>query len=218
MANPSDKSKKQQRPTRLVLVRHGLTETTGKVLPGRTEGLHLSAEGQDQATRLGMRLSNLDVAAVYTSPLERTRETASPIAKACGIRTRTGHGLIECNFGEWTGQPLDKLRKLPEWKTVQRNPSMFRFPEGESFGEMQIRMWDQVNSLVEHHRGDTIVAVSHADTIKAAVAMACGTPLDMFQRFVISPCSASMIMFTSDGPMLMAVNTNGDGLKDAKLA
>jgi len=210
--------KATKKPTCVVLVRHGLTETTGQVLPGRTAGLHLSGEGQDQAARLGMRLSSLQVAAVYASPLERTKETAAPIAKACGVRTRTGPGLVECDFGSWTGKSLKDLRKLPEWKTVQHNPSQFRFPDGESFGEMQQRIWDQITTLVDHHRGQTIVAVSHADPIKAAVAMACGTPLDLFQRFVISTCSASLLWFTADGPVVMAVNSNGDSLAEMKLA
>jgi probable phosphoglycerate mutase len=204
--------------TRLVLVRHGVTETTGKVLPGRTASLHLSTEGQDQAERLGMRLSGMDVAAVYASPLERTRETAAPISRACGVRTRTGQGLIECDFGDWTGQSLSKLRKLPEWEAVQKTPSLFRFPKGESFAEMQTRMWAQLNQLADHHKGSTVVAVSHADTIKAAVAMASGTPLDLFQRYVISPCSATLLLFTGAGPMVLAVNTNGEGLGDLRLA
>lgn len=204
--------------TRLVLVRHGVTETTGKVLPGRTAGLHLSSEGEDAATRLGLRLSAMNVAAVYSSPLERTRETAAPISRACGVRTRTGQGLIECDFGDWTGQELSKLRKLPEWEAVQKTPSQFRFPKGESFAEMQTRMWDQLNQLAHHHKGSTIVAVSHADPIKAAVAMASGTPLDLFQRYVISPCSATLLLFTDAGPVVLAVNTNGDGLADIGLA
>ena len=117
--------------------------------------------------------------------LERL-ETAAPIARACGKRVRTAAGLVECDFGSWTGRKLSELRKLPEWQTVQSYPSGFRFPKGESFAEMQARMVGCLSELVAGHPGETIVAVSHADTIKAAIASAMGTNLDHFQRIVVS--------------------------------
>ena len=144
--------------------------------------------------------------------MERTRETAAPIARACGLRVRTHRGLIEADFGEWTGKNLSALRKLPQWTTVQQNPANFRFPGGESFPEMQTRMTGALAELVARHPGDTIVAVSHADTIKAAVAAAIGTHLDLFQRIVISPCSVSAITYTTAGPIVLAVNSTGDDL------
>ena len=152
------------------------------------------------------------VKAIYASPMERTQETAAPIAKACKLRVRTHKGLIEADFGTWTGKNLSSLRKLPEWTTVQNYPSGFRFPRGESFPEMQTRMTGAVTELVGKHPGETIVAVSHADTIKAAVADAAGTPLDLFQRIVISPCSVSAVMYTPTGPIVLAINSTGDDL------
>lgn len=152
------------------------------------------------------------ITAVYASPLERTQETAKPIAKAAKLRVRTHAGLLECDFGDWTGKNLADLRKLPEWNTVQRYPSGFRFPKGESFAEMQTRMIGAIADLVAKHPGETIVAVSHADTIKAAVAAAMGTHLDLFQRIVVSPCSITAITYTSGGPIVLAVNSTGDDL------
>ena len=127
------------------------------------------------------------VDAIYSSPLERAKETAAPIAKTRGLRTKIDRGLLECDFGEWTGAELKKLMKLPEWGTVQRAPSTFRFPGGESFTEMQTRMVSTLDRLRAAHPGGTIVCVSHADPIKAAVAHALGTHIDLFQRIVISP-------------------------------
>ena len=149
---------------------------------------------------------------MYASPLERTQETAKPIARAAKLRVRTHAGLLECDFGDWTGKNLSDLRKLPEWTTVQRYPSGFRFPRGESFAEMQTRMIGAIADLVARHPGETIVAVSHADTIKAAVAAAMGTHLDLFQRIVVSPCSITAITYTSGGPIVLAVNSTGDDL------
>lgn len=202
-------------PTLVLLVRHGQTPTTGKVLPGRAPGLHLADKGREQAAAVAERIAALQtdkrrIAAVYASPLERTRETAAPIASALGLRVRRAKGLMECEFGEWTGAELKKLAKLPEWRTVQRNPSGFRFPGGESFTEMQTRITSAIDTLRTDHPGQTVVAVSHADPIKAAVAHAMGTHLDLFQRIVVSPCSVSAILYGVDGPIVLAVNSTGD--------
>ena len=201
-------------PTLVLLVRHGQTPTTGKVLPGRAPGLHLADKGKQQAETVAQRIAALQtnkrkVAAVYASPLERTQETAAPIAKALGLRVRRNQGLMEADFGQWTGAELKKLYKLPEWRTVQRNPSGFRFPGGESFTEMQARICGAIDKLRIAHPGETVVAVSHADPIKAAVAHAMGTHLDLFQRIVVSPCSVSAVLYGVDGPVVLAVNSTG---------
>jgi probable phosphoglycerate mutase len=104
--------------------------------------------------------------------------------------------------------------KLPEWRTVQRAPSTFRFPNGESFTEMQVRMVSTIERLKAQHPGGTIVCVSHADPIKAAMAHALGTHLDLFQRIIISTCSISAIGYSGDGPMALTVNSTGGALTD----
>lgn len=203
------------KPTTILMVRHGQTPTTGKLLPGRAPGLHLADTGVQQAERAGERLAELaDVEAVYTSPMERARETAAPIGTAVGRRPKVVKGLIECDFGDWTGAELSKLMKLPEWRTVQKAPSTFRFPNGESFTEMQVRMVTTLDKLREAHPGGVIVCVSHADTIKAAMAHALGTHLDLFQRIVISTCSISAIAWSTDGPVALTVNSTGGSLRD----
>ena len=201
--------------TTVLLVRHGQTPTTGKVLPGRAPGLHLADEGRAQADIAAERIGALKrVDAIYSSPLERAKETAAPIAKTRGLRTKIDRGLFECDFGEWTGSELKKLMKLPEWGTVQRAPSTFRFPGGESFTEMQTRMVTTLDKLRLQHPGGTIVCVSHADTIKAAVAHALGTHIDLFQRIVISPASVTAISWHPGGPVVLAVNSTGRPLTE----
>ncbi len=201
--------------TTMLLVRHGQTPTTGKVLPGRAKGLHLADEGRAQAEIAAERIGALKrVDAIYSSPLERAKETAAPIAKARDLRTVVDRGLFECDFGEWTGRELKDLMKLPEWQTVQRAPSTFRFPGGESFTEMQTRMVSTLDRLRQAHPGGTVVCVSHADTIKAAVAHALGTHIDLFQRIVISPASVTAIAWGAGGPVVLAVNSTGRPLTD----
>ncbi len=201
----------------MVLVRHGQTPTTGSVLPGRAPGLHLADTGVRQAQAVAERLAGVErVDAVYASPLERARETARPIGAALGIKVRVDRGLLECDFGDWTGRPLKELGKLAEWATVQRYPSGFRFPGGESFTEMQRRMTTALARLVERHRGGVVVAVSHADPIKAAVADALGTHLDLFQRIMISPCSATTVSYGALGPAVHTVNSVNGALPGLK--
>ena len=214
----TDTSSRRPRPhpsTTVLLVRHGQTATTGKVLPGRAKGLHLADTGRGQAERVAERIGELTVAAVYSSPLERARETAAPIAAAAGTKVKVDRGLIECDFGEWTGAQLGALMKRPEWRTVQQAPSTFRFPGGESFPEMQYRITGALDRLRREHAGATIVCVSHADPIKAAIAQALGTPLDLFQRIVINTCSVSAITWLGGGPpIVLAVNSTGASLKE----
>ena len=138
-----------------------------------------------------------------------TRIREHMIAKKLGHKVVAERGLLECDFGEWTGAELKTLMKKPEWMTVQRYPSGFRFPGGESFPEMQGRIVGTMAKLRERHPGETVVAVSHADPIKAAVADAVGTPLDLFQRIVVSPCSVTAIAYSPFGPIVLAVNSTG---------
>jgi probable phosphomutase (TIGR03848 family) len=198
-------------PTTILFVRHGQTATTGKVLPGRAPGLHLAETGQAQAQAVADRIAGLKkVDAIYASPLERARETAAPIAAGRGLKVVIDKGLVECDFGEWTGAELKVLAKKPEWTTVQRYPSGFRFPGGETFVDMSARICDTAVKLRDRHPGGVVVAVSHADPIKAVVADALGTHLDLFQRIFISTCSVTAIAYGAGGPAVLTVNHTGD--------
>ena len=194
--------------TVVLLVRHGLTPTTGVKLPGRAPGLHLSDAGRRQAEIAAARIGKLPkVAAVYSSPITRARETGLPIARIRGLALRIDRDLAELDIGEWTGLSLKQAARRPEWETVQRNPSNFRFPDGESFPEMQTRMTSALGKIVARHPGQIVVAVSHADPIKAAVAQALGTPLDLFQRIMIAPSSITAVAYRRGGPAVLTVNS-----------
>jgi probable phosphomutase (TIGR03848 family) len=196
-------------PAVALLVRHGRTPTTGQILPGRAAGLHLSDEGRAQAETTAARIAGMKTrpVAVYASPLERAMETAKPIASALGLRVRLERGLVECDFGAWTGAKLSTLRRRKEWHSVQSLPSSFRFPDGESFMEMQARIVSALDRLVERHHGETFVAVSHADPIKAAVAATAGVPLDLMQRLVVSTCSVTALLRGSTASAVLCVNS-----------
>ena len=203
--------------TLIMLVRHGVTPTTGQVLPGRAPGLHLSEVGRGQSRTVAQRLAGVPLAAIYTSPMERTQETAAPSAELFGLTPVVCEGLVECDFGEWTGGKLAELSQLPEWNTVQKTPSEFRFPGGESFAEMQDRMVEALAAIAERHRGEVVACFSHADPIKAAVAHLSGRTLDQFQAITVDPASISVAEFFPDGRTAMVgTNSTTGQLKDLR--
>ena len=192
----------------LLLIRHGENDyvKTGK-LAGRLPEVHLNERGQQQAVELADALGSLPIKALYSSPLERARETAAPLAEKLGLTMEIRPGLLETGIGDWAGQELKALSKLPEWKTVQGAPSRFRFPNGESFAECQTRVVSEIESIVKLHKADEIIAcVSHADPIKLVTAYYLGMPLDHFQRLGCDTASVTVLMLGEKGVLLARLN------------
>ena len=208
---PEDAARRRHRPkpTTLVLVRHAVTPQTGPMLSGRTPGIDLSELGHEQATNAGERLKDLPITAVYASPIDRTRQTAEHIAAHHALGVRTLDGVIEADYGEWTGGQLADLAKTDLWKTVQRTPSRARFPNGESIAEMQTRTVAALEAVVAEHPGETIVVVSHADPIKSVIAHFTGVHLDLFQRIAVSPASVTVFVLGPHGVTLVKCNDTG---------
>jgi len=195
--------------TTLVLVRHGVTEETGPILSGRRPGIGLSEKGRRQAEAAGQRLAGLPVAAVYSSPLERCRQTAEAVAAPHGLPVNDVPDLFEADYGEWSGRKIEELRGTDLWKLVQVTPSAVRFPGGESVREMQSRMIGAVERIVADHPGQIVAAASHADPIKAVVAHFTGVHLDLFQRLFVSPASCTVLRFGPAGAALVKLNDTG---------
>lgn len=201
------KSKKDQKPTTVLFVRHGENEwTKTHKLAGRTPGVHLNEQGRRQAAALGQRLADKKFAAIYASPLERTMETAKAIAKHHDLKVQERLGLLEVDYGRWTGKAIKKLSKKKSWSQIQFYPSGAGFPGGETMYEMQTRFVKEVNTLVKDHPGQVIAIVGHADLIKSAVAHYLGVHFDLFQRIVVSTASITTVTFTYLGPRVISVN------------
>ena len=197
----------RESPARILLIRHGLNDyVKERRLAGRTPGVHLNEEGRIQVEALAERLSATSIAAVYSSPLERARETAEPLAARLGLAAQILEGATESGSGDWTGRLIEELSKGDLWRQVQVCPSAFRFPAGESFAEIQARMVATLDGLWAAHPGQTVAMVSHADPIKLAVAFYTGVPLDLFQRFVVAPASITELEFTAFRPLLVRLN------------
>jgi len=195
----------------LILVRHAKNDWVGDRLAGWTPGVHLNEEGRQQAEALGARVAHLPITAVYSSPLERAVETAQAIAAHHNLEVQIIEDIGETHYGEWTGASLKELSKTELWPVVQVYPSGARFPGGESLRETQTRAVAALDALRDAHpkETDVIVAVSHADVIKAATAYYIGLHLDLFQRLVIDPASLSVIQFSKFGPRLVCLNETG---------
>jgi probable phosphomutase (TIGR03848 family) len=206
----------------LLLVRHGLTPTTGREMPEAGAGPGLSEDGRKQAEEAGRHISSWrgslpPIAALYCSPLSRTRETAGVVGKVLDLTPVERADLVDCNAGDWAGTPLKDLAKKPEWPTVMHYPSGFCFPGGEAIRDMQARMVAAVHDLVKAYPGKTVLVVSHADPIKSVLADALGAHLDLFQRIVVSPGSVSAISYGGTSPSVVLVNWTGPGSQAPKL-
>jgi len=212
-ADDATKPEPPKAPTRLVLVRHAVTAQTGPLLSGRTPGIDLSEKGVGQAEATAQRLAKLSIAAVYASPIERTTQTAQQIAAHHALEVQPLPGVVEADYGDWTGGKISELAKTDEWKVVQVAPSRARFPNGESITEMQSRMIATLDDVVARHPHETVVVVSHADPIKSAIAHYSGMHLDLFQRVHVSPASVTVFDFHAYGVMMVKCNDTG-GLDD----
>ncbi len=188
--------------TRILLVRHAVTDETGSLLSGRRPGIGLSPRGWEQAKQVAGAFVGFTASGLYSSPVQRCRETASAFTEVLGLEVQEVEGLTEVDFGEWEGRPLTELAREPLWKVVQVAPSRARFPGGESVTEMQVRSVAAVEAIAERHVGEAAVVVAHADVIKAVVAQSIGMHLDHYQRLSVAPASCSMLTLTPFGVLL----------------
>ena len=192
--------------TRLWFVRHAVTADTGKKLSGWTEGIPLTEEGQAQAQTTADVLQRVTLKAVYTSPLDRTLQTARAIARPHGLKVRVARDIGEVGYGRWTGRSMKVLMRTKLWTKVQQWPSGTRFPDGESLREVQVRAIAAVEKIAEEHPDQDVCCVSHGDVIKLVMAHYLGVHVDLFQRIVVGPGSISAVGLSDRGPLVLALN------------
>ncbi|MFN8382653.1 MAG: histidine phosphatase family protein [Anaerolineales bacterium] len=193
----------------LLLIRHGENDfvKTGK-MAGRLPGVHLNERGQKQAQALGEALKNVPIKAIYSSPLERAIETATPIATARNLQIGQEPDIMDADIGKWQGKSWKVLSLTKAWKVVQNAPSRFRFPDGESFPEMQTRIANVLERIIKKHNKpqDIVAVVFHADPIKLAVSHLLGMPLDNFQRLSCDTGSLTALHAGEMGAHLIKLN------------
>jgi len=196
----------------IILIRHGENDYVKKgQLAGRQPGIHLNDAGRQQAQALAHTLKekfdSRSIKAIYSSPMERTVETAEPIANSLGLEIIPRPGLTETDYGEWQDKKIKELSRLKLWRLVQFSPSLLRFPGGESIAEVQLRICQEIEALCRIHKPkDILLCVTHADPIKLAVAHYLGLHLDLFQRLVVSPGSITSLNIGSTTARLLTMN------------
>jgi broad specificity phosphatase PhoE len=189
------------------LVRHGEHVLRDRgILAGRTPGVGLSTTGRAEIAATAEILAGEDIAALYASPLERTRESAEILAARLALPVRCRDDLIELDFGEWTGLTFDEVRRDPRWEAWRACRSMAAIPGGESMRQVQQRTMNALVALEHEHPGAVLVAVSHGDVIRAALLYALGMPLDLYARIEIGLASLSTIEFDRSGFRVRRVN------------
>jgi broad specificity phosphatase PhoE len=196
--------------TTFFLIRHAACGGLGQKLWGRTPGICLNDKGEMQAQHLAERLKDMKLNAIYSSPLERALQTADVVARTAKLEVRKSAAANEINFGEWTGKTFDELSSDEQWRRFNSHRSMTMVPGGESFLEVQNRIVREIEELAAQHGKGQVAIVSHADVIRAAVAYFAATPIDMIERFEISPCSVSVLAVNDDNATLLTINNTSD--------
>jgi probable phosphomutase (TIGR03848 family) len=192
------------------LIRHGNTDYMDRILVGRRPDVHLNAHGRAQAERLADRLERIPIEAIYSSPLERARETAKPLSDRLGIEIGVLENLNEVDFGEWTGRDFQELAGDSRWRQFNLMRSCTRIPGGELVIEVQQRSVCELERLHTRHPHGSVAVVSHGDVLRAVIAYFAAIPFDLFLRIAIMPASISVVAINSHGPAVLRINDTGD--------
>ena len=192
--------------TVLLLIRHAMTDAVGAQLAGRTHDVPLNQSGRAQAERLRERLATIELAAIYTSPMQRAIETAGPIARDRGLPAEPRRELTEIDFGEWSGLDFVALGADPRWRRFNALRSLAAVPNGERAVETQARIVGWLDELRSRHVNRTAVCVTHMDVIRLAVLFLIGAPIDFVHRLEIGPASITAVAWREHGPVLLCVN------------
>lgn len=196
--------------TRILLIRHGETELTGRVLYGRMPGVHISTEGCRQAKALSEALkTRYEVDEIISSPLERALETAQYLADALELPISTDNGIIELDYGSWMGLTFTEIRESDEWQHYNRLRSVVSPPQGELMMQVQARAWTSLEGILSRYAERstaTVAVVSHGDVIRALLILLLGMPLDHIHRFEVALASLSEVVF--DGRYARVVRIN----------
>lgn len=204
--------------TEIILARHGQTSwNKSEVFRGQID-IELDETGLEQAELLGKYLSHRKLEAVYSSPLQRSTQTAEAIARHHNLTVEITAGLNDIDFGEWQGVPLEEVRnKYSElysaWVTT---PHRVGFPSGESLDEVRERATTLVNEVVVEHEG-TVVLVSHRVVHKVLICALLGLDNSHFWNIRLDTCGLTTFEFI-DGQFVLSRHNNTSFLEPLKQA
>ncbi|MBU3691930.1 MAG: hypothetical protein FGM47_00210 [Candidatus Nanopelagicaceae bacterium] len=195
--------------TTFIFMRHAVsTANEAGLLAGRMPGVILSKKGEKQALAIVSKLNSLYIDKILVSPQERCLQSVKPWLGHARKRASVDVAFQEMNYGSWTGGKLNILSKSKDWSRIQKAPSTFTFPNGESFLAAQRRVQRRLNSLSRQFPKSSILIVTHGDIIKLAVASTLNMDLDEFQRIVVDPASITTAVWQGGQKSLISLNVS----------
>lgn len=157
----------------IIFLRHGQAKNnTERILAGRTPGVPLTEEGVEQSEKAAKFLEEMNISAIYSSPIERAKNTAEIVGKHNSIDVRIDDRLIELDMGKFTGKPYDEIFSSHGnvFMKFYRGELEIAHNGVETFEEVKKRIRDMVDHVIDNHPDENVVLVTHMDPIKAMLS------------------------------------------------
>ena len=193
----------------IIFLRHGQAENnTKKILAGRSPGVNLTEIGIQQAEQAGKMLKTLNISTIYSSPIDRALQTAKIVAQHCDLEPLIDDRLIELDMGKFTMMPYDEI--FAKYGNV-----FLKFYEGseevsengvETFSKVQKRVFEMVNFVVNQHKNENVVLVTHMDPIKAMIGKVLSLKPEILFELIIANASLNIFNNNDQKFYLKAIN------------
>jgi broad specificity phosphatase PhoE len=192
--------------TTFYLIRHGSNDYFTHTIVGRALGIHLNDAGRSEAGQLAKGLANEGIQKIFSSPLERCRETAEPLSKKLSVEVQIADALLEVDFGDWTDKKFAELEPTEHWKRWNYFRGGVRAPNGETMIEVQSRVVGFIQKLHDQFPNERIALFSHGDPLRAALIHFLGAPTELIRRIEISPAGVSVLTMDGWNAQIRALN------------
>ena len=206
---PAFPSEERNRLTlRLILARHGQTEwNIQRRYQGQTD-IPLNETGYQQAAALARCLADIDLDAIYASPLKRATSTAQVIAQPHGQPVLPEPRLREMSFGRWGGMTFSEIQEHEPERVAawMADPMHIPPPEGETLAQVTARVQSALNDVLQTHPQGTVLWVAHGGALRVLLNLALGLEPQGHWRFRISVASLAELWFYDSGATLTRLN------------
>ena len=193
----------------IIFLRHAQAENNAKrILAGRTEGVHLTKTGIEQAEQIIKYLKPLDISAIYSSPIERASHTAEIVAKNCSLKVVLDERLTEIEMGKFTRMNYDDM--FAKYGNIflkfYENDPVIAEHEVETFPDVQNRVLDMVDHVLKKHKNENVILVTHMDPIKSMLSTVMDLKPNTLFELIIANASLTIIKEQDKKFSLSAIN------------